>query len=189
MDDSLIKFLNSHIQLNDSEIDFLVSLNLIKSHKKRSILLREGEIPKSCFFVLKGCIRTYSIKNGDEIITGFYTENQSVIPSGYTNKTPSNYFVDCTEDSIISTGNPEKTKLLFDKIPKLEGLSNILNQAQIGIKQQEVDDLISLTAEERYLKLLKEQPTLLNRVPQYMIASYLGIKPQSLSRIRARIEL
>lgn len=187
MVNDIIKYLSKHVNLNEDEINTFLKLNLIRKYKKGSILLKEGEFSKECFLVLSGCIRNYYLINGEEKTTDFFTENQPITPISYTTKTPSEYYISCLEDSVVSVGNPEKSKILLKKIPKFAALSNIINNERLVEKQMIFDDYINLNPEQRYLKLLETRPNLINRIPQYMIASYLGIKPESLSRIRKRL--
>ena len=159
----------------------------IQSFEKGNILLKEGGISNDCYFVLKGCIRSYFLKDGEEKTIEFYTEEQSVMPSNYGTFKPSECYLECLEDTVVSVGNPELEKVTFKKYPQLESLSRVIAET-IMIKQQEsfIQYKIS-TPQERYANLLETRPTLLQRVPQHQIASYLGIKPESLSRIRKRI--
>ena len=90
---------------------------------------------------------------------------------------------------MVCVGNIEKTNALLKKIPRLESIGHILNGELVIQNQLEFDSYKTLTPEKRYLKLLESRPDLCNRVPQYHLASYLGIKPETLSRIRKRLTL
>ena len=116
----------------------------------------------------------------------FYTENDPISPVSYTTKEPSEYYISCIEPSIISSGNEEKTQLFLQEFPRFIPIFIKIGDDLAAKKQIAVDEYKSLSAEERYFKLLENRPDLINRVPQYMIASYLGIQPESLSRIRKR---
>lgn len=187
MNTEIIKFLSKYISLTKEEIQIISDLNLIKSFKKGAILLSEGKIAHHCYFIMKGCVSSYYLVNGEVKITAFYTENHPITPVGYTNKKPSEYFLECTEDCIISIGTPQNSAELIKKVPKIATLSTIVLGEQLANQQIKYDDLIKLPPEKRYLNLQNSSPDLINRVPQYMIASYLGIKPESLSRIRKRL--
>lgn len=187
MDDFIIKYISSFIELTPEEEDIIRNQNLIKSFPKDTILLAEGEHARECYFVLKGCIRRYHNKNGEERTTEFYTENQSIIPVSYTTKSASEYFLSCVEDSVIALGTNERNDELIKQIPKLETMLVQMASLMQANNQIEMDNFKNLTPEERYLNLTETRPDLLNRVPLNYIATYLGITPESLSRIRKRI--
>lgn len=187
MENEIIKFISKFITLTDEEADIIIALDVIRKFKKGTVLLEEGAICNECFLVLDGCIRSYYLVEGEEKTTAFFTENQIATPISYHTRTPSGYFLSCLEDSILCVGNIEKTKSLLTKIPRLESIGHILNGELVIENQVEFDSFKTLSAEKRYLKLLESRPDLCNRVPQYHLASYLGIKPETLSRIRKRL--
>ncbi|MDW7692650.1 Crp/Fnr family transcriptional regulator [Flammeovirgaceae bacterium SG7u.111] len=186
MENKILKHLSKYTVIT-KEIKTAISESIsIKTFKKGSTLLKEGSISNNCYFLLKGCVRSYFLKNGEEKTIEFYTEEQSVIPASYGTPIPSDYYIECLEDTIASVGNPILEKETFQKYPQLESLSRIIAETII-IKQQELfTQFKTSTPEERYLNLLKTRPNLIQRVHQHQIASYLGIKPESLSRIRKR---
>ena len=187
MEKTLIEFISQHINLSEDEIKTICELHLIKRYKKGTFLLRAGEVAKDCYFILQGCIRSYYLIDGEEKNTAFFTENQVATPISYTTGNPSEYYLSCLEDSIVCVGNQKKTNLLLQRIPKLESIGHILNGERVIENQLLFDTYKTLIPEKRYLKLLETRPDLCNRVPQYHLASYLGIKPESLSRIRKRM--
>ena len=95
MQDILIDFLSKYISLTEEEKSAILSLDLFRSFKKGTILLREGQISQNEYFVLKGCIRKYYIKDGEEKTTAFFTEMEGLVPHCVTSKTPSEYFISC----------------------------------------------------------------------------------------------
>jgi len=117
----------------------------------------------------------------------FYTENDPIAPVSYTTKEPSQYFISCVEPSVISTGTEERTQRFLQEFPRFVPIFVKIGDSLSAKKQVSLDEYKNLSPEDRYQKLLETRPDLVNRVPQYMIASYLGIKPESLSRIRKRI--
>lgn len=150
-------------------------------------MLKEGEFSKDGYFVLKGCIRNYYIIEGEEKTTGFYTEMEGLTPQCVINKKASEYYIDCIEDSIVTISNPDMEMEIFKKFPKFETLCRILSEELLAKQQINFDQFKTSSPETRYLNLLQQRPDLVKRVPQHQLASFLGIKPQSLSRIRARI--
>jgi len=187
MENKIIEFITRYIPLTGEEIDVINKQNLIKEFKRGSLLLSEGEYAKDCYFVLKGCVRSYHIIDGEERTTDFYTENQTINPVSYLVNKPSEYYLSCLEDSVIALGNEERNKELLAKVPKLESMIVQLSGSLLAANQNSLDDFKNLSAEMRYRKLLDTRPDLFQRVPLQYIASYLGITPVSLSRMRKRI--
>ena len=187
MENEIIKFISKFITLTEEEADIITELDLIRKFRKGTVLLQAGAMSNECFLVLEGCIRSYYLVEGEEKTTAFFTEDQIATPVSYHTRTPSEYYLSCLEDCMLCVGTIEKTKSLVEKIPRLESIGHILNGALVIENQVEFDNYKTLTPEKRYLKLLESRPDLCNRVPQYHLASYLGIKPETLSRIRRRL--
>ncbi len=187
MENILFDFISKYITLTDDEKNALLSLDLFRPMKKGTTLLKEGQHSKDSYFVLKGCIRTYYIIDGEEKTTAFYTEMDVLTPHCVINKAPSEYFISCVEDSILSVSNADMEVEINSKFPKFELMCRVLSE-QLLVKQQiDFDEFKTSSPEQRYLNLLQKRPDLIQRVPLHQLASYLGIKPQSLSRLRARI--
>ncbi len=187
MTNLLFDFLSKYIPLNDDEKNALLGLNLFHSVKKGTVLLHEGQESKESFMVLKGCIRTYYIVDGEEKTTAFYTESDVLTPPCVISKTPSEYFVTCVEDCLLAISNYDMEAEVNHKFPKFESLCRILTEELLAKKQIDFDSFKNSSPEQRYQNLLEQRPDLIQRVPQHQLASYLGIKPQSLSRLRSRI--
>lgn len=187
MEDPIINFLSKYIELTNEEVHILSNQNFIKSFKKGAILLSEGQLAKKCYFIMQGCLSSYYLVDGEIKVTDFFTESQPITPVSYTTKRPSDYYLECLEDCIVSIGTPESSAELLKKLPRLAALGANIMEDQLANQRMKYDEFIKLSPEERYKNLQKTSPGLLNRVPQYLIASYLGIKPESLSRIRKRL--
>lgn len=187
MQDLLFDFISKYISLTEAEKNAILSLDLFRSVKKGIILLKEGQSSKDSYFVLKGCIRTYYIIDGEEKTTAFYTEMDAFTPHCVINKTPSEYFISCVEDSILTVSNADMEVEVNSKFPKFELMCRKLSEELLAKKQIDFDEFKTSSPEQRYLNLLQKRSDLIQRVPQHQLASYLGIKPQSLSRLRARI--
>lgn len=187
MQDLLFDFISKYISLTEDEKNVLLSLNLFQSIKKGTTLLKEGQNSKESYFVLKGCIRTYYIIDGEEKTTAFYTEMDALTPHCVINKTPSDYFISCLEDSILTVSNIDMEEEINTKFPKFDIMCRKLSEELLAKQQINFDEFKTSSPEQRYLNLLQKRPDLIQRVPQHQLASYLGIKPQSLSRLRARI--
>lgn len=160
----------------------------IENFEKGTHLLKEEQIAQNAYFVIKGCVREYKQLDGEEKTIAFYTEKQSVINfSSMLNKAPSKINFVCSEDCTLAILNATKENELYQKHPRFESFCRSGVEQMLGEKHDELTEFLSLKPEERYLKLQQDRPDLINRVPQYQIASYLGIKPETLSRIRKRM--
>jgi CRP-like cAMP-binding protein len=187
MQDILLGFLSKYIALTPEEQDAIFSLDIFHSFKKGTTLLKEGQKTKESYFVLKGCIRTYYVIDGEEKTTAFYTELEGVTPPCVLTQTPSDYYISCIEDSILLMSDAEMGAVVNAKFPRFETLCRILSEQLLAKQQIDFDSFKTSSPEQRYLNLIQKRPDLIQRVPQHQLASYLGIKPQSLSRLRARI--
>ncbi len=160
----------------------------IKTFEKGNYLLKEGKVAKESFFVIKGCVREYLLLDGEEKTIAFYTENQSLgNQSSISNKTPSKINFICSEQTTVVITDVKKEKEFYNKFPRFKEFCFEEMDRIIGKQREELTEFYRLKPEDKYLKLVKERRDLLNRVPQYQIASYLGVKPETLSRIRARM--
>jgi CRP-like cAMP-binding protein len=187
MDNEILNYLAKYIPITKELEDEIGKIEFIKKYKKGTVLLEEGKISNECYFIIKGCIRSYYIKDGDEKTTEFYTEEQAAIPSAYGKKTPSEHFLECVEDTIAGVGTPELEAEMYLKFPQIESLNRALGEVIMTNYIDTFAEFKMASPEERYQNLLKTRPGLILRVPQHQVASYLGIKPESLSRIRKRI--
>lgn len=187
MENILFDFIAKYISITEEEKNAILSLDIFHSVKKGTTLLKEGQLSKESYFVLKGCIRTYYVLTGEEKTTAFYTEMEGLTPPCVINKTPSDYFVSCVEDSILLISNADMGEEINGKFPKFDTMCRILSEELLAKQQMNFDEFKTSSPEQRYLNLLQNRPDLVQRVPQHQLASYIGIKPQSLSRLRARI--
>lgn len=187
MHELLFDFISQYVTLNEEEKETIIALDLFRTVKKNTVLLRENEVSNLGYFVLKGCIRTYYMVDGDERTTAFYTELEGHTPQCVIDNKPSKYFLATVEDSILSVSNPQMETEIFEKFPKFESLCRILSEELIVKQALDLDQFKISNPEQRYIQLLETRPDLVQRVPQHQLASYLGIKPQSLSRIRSRL--
>lgn len=187
MQDILFDFISKYVSLTDEEKNAILSLDIFHSVKKGTILLKEGQKTKDSYFVLKGCIRTYYDLDSEEKTTGFFTEMEALTPPCVINKTPSEYYISCIEDSILLISNSDMEVEVNSKFPKFDTLCRILSEQLLAKQRIDFDEFKTSSPEQRYLNLIQKRPDLIQRVPQHQLASFLGIKPQSLSRLRARL--
>jgi CRP-like cAMP-binding protein len=187
MQNKLIEFVSKYITLTKEEENTILSTDNFRSFKKGTVLLKEGQYSNEAYFVLKGCLRSYYIIDGEEKTTAFYTEMEAVNPLCVITKGASEYYISCIEDCLLGISNPEMEMEMFTKFPKFETMCRIFAEEQAAKQRIDFDEFKTSSPEQRYLNLLQKRPDLIQRVPQHQLASYLGIKPQSLSRLRARI--
>lgn len=188
MRSTLISFISKFDSLTNEEIEIIADNIKVQSVKKGTVLVKEGQICEACYFVLKGCLRQYVIVDGTEKTTQFYTEEQAaVLFSSYSNQVKSESYLTCVEDSLLIVGEIGSETKMYEEFPKLEQITRLMMQQNLGKSQDEFTRFITNSPEERYLYLLKTRPELFQRVPLNQLASYIGITPESFSRIRRRI--
>ena len=188
MHQQLIQYFNSIMPLNEEEIVAIAETIEVKHFKKGAILLREGQVSHEAYFVLEGCVRQYYIVDGEEKINNFFTANQWVVSiNSFSQQTPASHFLDCCLDSSLVVGNRQKEEGLYHKFPKFETISRKIMEKVWAEQQAIMATYLTDSPEQRYVKLMESRPELLQKIPQYQIASYIGVKPESLSRIRKRL--
>lgn len=184
----LITFLKGFPELEENVINQLSEMIPVIAPTKDTVLLKEGEIPKECYFVLKGLVRQYHMVDGTERTTDFYTEQHGTVSSRhYSDQTPSSFFLECMEDCLLIAGNLEIDEAHLDLFPELGQIIKRMLENDLNRLKDHHSRFILSSPKERYLNFLETRPDLLNRVPLHQIASYLGMTPESLSRIRKRI--
>lgn len=183
-----VDLIKDNTPLTEDEMKAIQECIPIKEYKKGTILLREGQVSNEGYYCVKGCVRSYYLIDGEEKTTEFYTENDSIASfESYANRTPADHYFECVEDSTLAVMDYQKEQELIKRWPKFENLCRLETEKNYGKHQKALAKFISSSPEQRYLNLLENRPGLMNRVPQYQLASYLGMKPESLSRIRKRI--
>jgi CRP-like cAMP-binding protein len=183
----LFDFIARYISLTEDEKNAILSLDIFRSAKKGTILLKEGQKSNESYFVLKGCLRAYYVLDAEEKTTAFYTEAEAVTPHCVTDGTPSGHYVSCLEDSLLLVSNSDMEAEINGKFPKFETMCRMLAEERLARQQLDFDQFKTSSPEQRYLSLIEKRPDLVQRVSQHHLASYLGVTPQSLSRLRARI--
>lgn len=184
---ALIKYMSKFVTVTDEEAETLIASIDERTYPKGTTLLKEGKISDLCYFVIKGCVRQYYMVDGEEKTTNFFTEGQPIsVYEGIYKKQPSKYYLTCLEDCVLSVG-PSSEPGDLDLDPKYKSLCLTATESELNKSQEMLSMYMICSPETRYLNLLKTRPDLIDRVPQYQLASYLGITPESLSRIRRRI--
>ena len=189
MFDLLKKHINNRVPLTDEEFNICIKFFNSKKLKKHQFLLNEGEICRYIGFVNSGCLRQYSIDNqGAEHIIQFAIEDWWVSDlHSFLSGLPATYNIDALQDSEVLLLDKSARDELLGACPRMERFFRLLIEANHVATNQRISDSLSASAEERYLKFIKTYPQLFEQVTQNQIASYLGITPQSLSRIRKEL--
>jgi CRP/FNR family transcriptional regulator, anaerobic regulatory protein len=186
---SLVKSLEEKACLTGDEIEFYLSLLRIKKIRKKEHILSAGDVSTSVAYVNKGCLRRYIIDNhSKEIIINFSLEDYWTgdLESLLMQK-PTIYFVQALEDCELLLLSRENLLRAENELPKFREFHENLVHRNHYVSLRRLSIANSATPEEKYILAMKEQPQLFQRVPLHYIASYLGIEPESLSRLRKRI--
>ncbi|MDA9111664.1 Crp/Fnr family transcriptional regulator [Flavicella sp.] len=186
----LTDYIQQYIALTDEETSFLTSKIHLKKYRKGDTLLHQGDICKTHYFILSGVTKTFYLnKAGAEHILTFCIENWWAADLGsLISQTPAAYNIQCLENTSMLEIPLDAMENLYLKIPKLERFFRKIVERAYVATQNRIRGAVSLSAKEQYTAFQKRYPQLEQRIPQYMVASYLGIQPQSLSRIRKEIE-
>lgn len=174
---------------SEAELAIFNALLIHKKVPKKTFLLQQGEICRFEAYIIKGCIRSYYIdNNGFDVILTFAIEDWWVSDiASFHEKKPSRMFIETLEACELLMLTPESKEELLQKVPAFERVFRLMVQKHLTSYQERLFGNIAQTAQDRYLAFLQKYPSLSQRVPQHLIASYLGISPEFLSKIRSKI--
>lgn len=185
---NLINHIQTYVQLSEQDIQTLYRHIKFLSLNRREVLLREGQICRSYYFVEKGCLRMYFLNNkGMEKTTQFALEHWWL--SDYfslLDQKPSEYTIETIEQSEILAISAQSFEDLLKEVPVLELYFRKVMQKAVAASQLRIKLLYELSKEELFLLFNAQFPEFVQRVPQYMLASYLGLTPEYLSEIRKK---
>jgi len=189
MHEQIQKNVSRFIKLTPEETRYFVSLLKPKKIRKRQYLVQEGDIARYQYFVNEGCLRTFHTDDkGMEHNVQFSIENWWTGDMySFLTQTPGKYNIIAIEDSDLSCIDSEALELLYTKVPKFERFFRHLLQNALVALQERILSGMSESAEERYLNFRKKYSEMDKRIPQNQIASFLGITPESLSRVRKQL--
>ena len=189
MFDLIREHIEKRVHLTDEEFEICIKFFVVKKLKRHQFLLHEGQVCKHIGFVNSGCLREYTIDNkGNEHIIQFAVKDWWVSDlHSFLSGSPSKYNIDALQNSEVLLLEKSARDKLLDACPKMERFFRLLMEAHHVATEERVADTLSHSAEERYIKFIKTYPKMLEEIPQNQIASYLGITPQSLSRIRKEL--
>ncbi|PKG42906.1 Crp/Fnr family transcriptional regulator [Psychroflexus sp. MES1-P1E] len=185
----LIEYINRYVNLTQNEINLLLENTTNRKYLKGQYIVQQGDICRFESFVIKGCLKTFYLDNeGQEHVVLFAIENWWTADfSSFLTQKPAEYNVQCIENSEVIQFSFEKMEMLYQKIPKLERFFRIIIQKAFVASEKRIVRNFSLSAKVRYLEFKSTYPQIEQRVPQYLIASYLGITREFLSKIRGQI--
>ena len=184
----ILENLALHVTLDEAEQRLVKSDLQLTTIKKNKVLLSPGEICRNIYFVNKGCLRMYHTdKQGVEHNISFCPENWWAVDiASFSNQSPSFYAIAALQETELFYLSYSALEKLYLQVPKLERFFRILTQNGFNLYQRRITSALSKTAEERYLVFRKQYPGLEQRIAQKQIASYLGITPIFLSRLRKK---
>ena len=183
----LIRNFNRFVILSTDDITIIQSLFIPKKFRKRQYILQQGDISRWETYVVTGLTRTYEVDDkGLEHVIQFGPEDWWVGDLfSFLTETPTGFNVDCLEDTLVLQISKPNLELLYKKIPATERYFRIIIQNAYISSINRISSSLRKTAPERYVEFMERYPQIEQRVPNHQIASYLGITPQSLSRIRS----
>lgn len=185
-DNKLIYYFNKWVRLSQEEEELILSYFEPVSVKKKKELLEAGEVCKYIYFITRGCLRSYFVdEKGNEHIYQIRMDNSWISDlQSFFSQSPTKYFLEAIDDSQLLRISYNQLEELYNKVPKLERYFRILFQKAYINALERLNSTMWDSAIDRYNEMLREHPDMFQRVPLVYIASYLGITPESLSRIR-----
>lgn len=187
MNHDLKSFLNRYAAFSEAELETIVNKFERKDIKKNSYLLRQGDTCKDLVFVRKGCLRLYYLNDDVEVSVWFAFPHSSAIEMySFISENPSNYFLQAIEDTEVLYLSKAELNRLYRRVPKMQEMMRNFWEDVILNLLSRFTSLQTDSAEKRYLELLKK-PDYLRTIPQKYLASFIGVTPTSLSRIRKQI--
>lgn len=188
MANPIIDYFRQYLDLTSEEEDYLLENVPIIDLEADHFLLREGEVSESFYFVIDGIIRMYYLVDGIEKTTFFYQKNDFVSSyESFTQQVPSKHFVQTVAKTKVAEFRQPVVFEIIAKLPRFDMLSRVIMEQELIVYQDMLASFITMDAEQRYCHLLHHQPQLFQLIPQYHIATYLGVSPETLSRIKSRI--
>jgi CRP-like cAMP-binding protein len=185
----ILENIAQHVALTSQEQELFLSKTETYHYKAKTILLNSGAICKHSYFVNSGILRSFNINDNivEHVLTfaceGWWIGDMYSLLS----QKPGNLFIEVLEDAEVLLLSKENQEILYREIPKLERFFRILTENSLVANQERLMDNLSLTAEERFEKFYKKYPTLLQKVQQKQIASYLGVTPEFYSKMKSRL--
>jgi len=186
---SILENIAKHVALTPQEEELFLSKTETKQFKAKTILLSSGEIANCTYFVNSGILRSFNINdNIIEHVLHFACEGWWIGDMySYISGKPGNLFIEVLEDAEVVLISKENQQILYKEIPKLERFFRILAENSLVAHQERLMDSLSLSAEERFEKMCKKYPSLIQKVAQKQLASYIGVTPEFFSKMKSRL--
>lgn len=185
----ILENISKHISLTPQEQELFLSKTETHQYKTKTILLNAGEVCKNSYFVNSGVLRSFNINdNIVEHVMSFACQGWWISDMySLISQKPGNLFIEVIEDAEVVVISKENQEQLYNDIPKLERFFRILTENALVANQQRIMDNLSLSAEERFEKFSKKYPSLMQKVSQKQIASFIGVTPEFFSKMKARL--
>ena len=186
---SILENIAKHVSLTSEEALLFLSKTEIRHYKAKTIIVTAGEISHYSYFVNSGLLRSFNINdNIVEHVLSFACEGWWIGDMySLISQKPGYLFIEVLEDAEVVLLSKENQEILYQEIPKLERFFRILAENSLVAHQERLMDNLSLSAEERFDKFCKRYPTIIQRVPQKQIASYIGVTPEFFSKMKSRL--
>lgn len=187
----LISYIQKHVELSDEDIAYLSSKLTSRRYLKGQYILQQGDVCRTSSFIIKGCTKMFYVDDdGQEHIIMLGIEDWWVSDIGsFINQAPSDFNIQCLEDTHLIQFHFDSNEEIYTKVPKLERFFRKILERGLAAAQKRIIRNLSMTAKERYLIFRQNYPSIEQRIPQYMVASYLGITKEFLSKIKKQIAL
>ncbi|MEH6536232.1 MAG: Crp/Fnr family transcriptional regulator [Psychroserpens sp.] len=183
---NFINFINNYVALTEEERKIILSKVSLRKYLKGQYVVQQGDVCRYSGFIISGCTRTFYVDDdGEEHIVMFSIENWWASEIGsFVSQKPSDYNVQCIEDTELIQLLFEDQEELFKAVPKLERFFRLILEQAFVASQKRIVSSFSLSAKDQYIQFTKQYPEIEKRIPQYMVASYLGITKEFLSKIK-----
>lgn len=189
MIEQFIEYMDTREPLSNEEAEFIRAHMPVVTYKRGEYLLREGEVSDRFFFMLDGFVRLYYNVDGEDVTAYFYPEGVFVSAyESYLRGTPAVQNFQAVEDTVVGVITKEAADNALQCFPNMMRVAIAAMEEELVHYQRIIASLLTQIPEQRYLKLLNEHGDYFNRIPQRHIASYIGVKPESLSRIKKRVQ-
>lgn len=186
---SILENISKIVTLSKEEERLFMSKVEVQNYKSKTVLLYAGEICKYSYFVNSGIVRSFNINdNIVEHVLHFACQGWWISDMfSLISKKPSNLYIEVNEDAEVVCLSKENQEQLYIEIPKLERFFRILTENSLVAHQERLMDNLRLTAEERFEKFCSKYPTLIQKVPQKQIASFIGVTPEFFSKMKTKL--
>lgn len=185
----LVDFFKKHTELTIDEIKFLECEIPVIKQEKNNLILKEGQVSREFYFIIEGSIRLFYNTEKEEKTAFFYFKDMFVSSyESFTKQTPSKHNLETLEETKLAVINVELAQKILMLSPKFEFLARVMMEEELRTYQEIIYSFVAQNTEERYIELQKKNSDLLQKIPQYQLATFLGVSAETLSRIRRRIK-